>query len=1049
MKYSIGLDIGVASVGWCLINNDKKRIEDLGVRVFTAAEQPKTGSSLAEPRRLKRGLRRRLKRTRQRMAGVKALFVKYGLIEAESLEQIYVPHGGWLSPWQLRFESLERKLSGEEFARVLTQLCKRRGYKSMRLDEGTDDDEGKVKGSISDNRALMEQKGYRTAGEMFWKDEKFSKSKRNHEDYNNVVSREMLLDEIKILFEKQRLLGNGYAQKRFEKEFTDLFIWQKPVDEGEKLIEKVGACELIPAEKRAPSRCWTAEKFTILQKINNIMIYDAGEKLPLTAEQREAVYEKCLSRQSPVTYADIRKLLGLEEHARFNMVRYDKDDLSAESKDKLPQLTGYHALKKAINNADEKYWDDIAADEDKLNSIAYALTYWKSKEGVLQQLQLLGLPENIIEALKEIRFDKQKHLSIKAMQLINPYLEQGLDYSAACQAAGMHHSVKARKEKQKKLPPIPAEEIRNPVVIRALSQTRKVINAIIDRYGSPEDITIELARDISKNFKDRKDIERNQGKNREKNDAAKNQMLSEFGINASGNDIRKYRLWLEQESRCIYSGKYIDPRRMLVEKGYADIEHIIPYSKSFNSSYMNEALALAEENHKKGNRIPYEYFGHDEARWNEFSEKVNSLNIPYSKKRNLLIKSFDSRAEEAMKERHLNDTRYISRFITNFIKENLITTGEGKDNVTTINGQATAYLRARWGLNKDRKESDRHHAMDAAVAAVATRSMLQRIARFLSWKSFYYDEDNEKYIDKETGEMYNPKKIPEPWDRFARELEARISDSPREYIEQNDLPGYRNEDLGFVRPIFVSRSPRKKISGSAHAETIRKLKGNDEIGRILTTKRVRLEELNLTKLEKMSGKDTDPQLYRLLKNRLDQYNDNPKKAFAEPVYKLLKDGSPGPDVKKIQVDDDPASGGVLVNGGLADNGSMIRIDIFLKDKKYYIVPVYVAQTVYRELPDKAITAHKPESEWIQMDDTFEFEFSLYPGDLLKIEDKKKTLFGYYTGCNRATGSIDLDAHDRSTKFVSIGIRNASKITKYCVDPLGYITPVSKEKRHGF
>ena len=73
MKYSLGLDIGISSIGWAVVNLEKNRIEDLGVRLFTSAERPKDGGAINEKRRLARGLRRRLKRRRVRMNKIKEL----------------------------------------------------------------------------------------------------------------------------------------------------------------------------------------------------------------------------------------------------------------------------------------------------------------------------------------------------------------------------------------------------------------------------------------------------------------------------------------------------------------------------------------------------------------------------------------------------------------------------------------------------------------------------------------------------------------------------------------------------------------------------------------------------------------------------------------------------------------------------------------------------------------------------------------------------------------------------------------------------------------
>ena len=119
MKYTIGLDIGIASVGWAVINNDKSRIENLGVRIFKKAEEP-DGKSLNLARREARGTRRRIRRKAMRMQKVKELFIKYELITREELESLYVIDNITEDVWELRALGLDEKLDRKEWARVLT-----------------------------------------------------------------------------------------------------------------------------------------------------------------------------------------------------------------------------------------------------------------------------------------------------------------------------------------------------------------------------------------------------------------------------------------------------------------------------------------------------------------------------------------------------------------------------------------------------------------------------------------------------------------------------------------------------------------------------------------------------------------------------------------------------------------------------------------------------------------------------------------------------------------------------------------------------------------
>ena len=170
LNYRIGLDIGIASVGWAVLENDSYdepfRIIDLGVRVFDTAEQPKTGASLALPRREARSARRRIRRRRDRVLRIKKLFDAEGLINIDEFEARY-EKAGLPDVYRLRYEGLDRRLSNDELAQVLLHIAKHRGYKSTsKAADGADSDTGEVKKSVSANKSLMQEKGYRTVGEM-------------------------------------------------------------------------------------------------------------------------------------------------------------------------------------------------------------------------------------------------------------------------------------------------------------------------------------------------------------------------------------------------------------------------------------------------------------------------------------------------------------------------------------------------------------------------------------------------------------------------------------------------------------------------------------------------------------------------------------------------------------------------------------------------------------------------------------------------------------------------------------------------------------------
>lgn len=1063
MGLKVGLDVGIASVGWAVIDPETEKILGAGVRIFQAAENPKTGASLALPRRQARSIRRRLRRCRLRMKQFRTFVVQTGMLTADELESAFSIQLNDKTPYELRVEGLDRQLNEREWARVLSQLCKRRGYKSMRLSDRQDDDAGAVKSAISANDALMEEKGYRTIGEMILKDDKFAESKRNKGDYKGVVSREQLLQEVASLFEAQRKLGNLFATPEIEQDYKSILMWQAPIKEGDELLKLVGTCSIDGVNKRIPTACYTFERFRAIDKLNNVRYrLPDGSVVSLDPEQRGVMLDRMFDLKSAQTYENVRKALKLPEDIRFLEVRYDSrkyGDLSAEKKERLPFPKAWHEMRAAVSAISDETWDTLAADQNLLDRIGHVLTYYKYDDSVARELAELGLDEDVAAALQPLRFSGNGHLSRETLLAILPGMESGLTYSDACEAVGLHHSLKQGTERQPKLPAMPSDEIRNPVVIRALSQTRKVINAIIDKYGPIETLNIELGRDVSHNRKDRDQMNKDNKRHRDLNEEILEGLRKDFGMaNPRGLDLIKHKLWKEQGGLCAYSGAYIEPERLFSgEPGVAEIDHILPHSRSFDDSYMNKVLVTTAENRNKGERTPHEYLGGNPQRWHEFEERVESMHLPRPKRERLLKKDFDAHASEEFRERNLNDTRYIARFLKNFVEDNLKFSGDSKAPVMTINGRATAYLRTAWRFQKVRADGDLHHALDAIVIAAATRSMVQQISRFFSVKQLRNHEGF--YVDKETGEIIDAKHVPEPWVGFREQtnalLNARFSVDPSADLESPSIT---------PKPILVSRMPSRSVRGEAHKETVRRIEGLAKDGRMVTSKKVPLESLTPALLERMVGRSHgDHALHEALSGRLAEFDGNGAKAFSEPFYKPSKPGRVAPRVRSIRIEEDPSSGGVeLYRGGstvkkpgLADNGMMVRTDVFERDGKYYLVPVYLKDVAAGMLPNRAIVAFKAESDWRVIDETYRFAFSLHMNDLVRLVKKSKNgtdiYFGYFKGTNRSTGAIAIEAHDSSWKKDGLGVaQGVISFAKYEIDVLGTeVHRVKREHRRGF
>lgn len=1071
MRYTIGLDIGIASVGWAVINEDKKRIEDLGVRVFKKAEEP-DGKALNLARREARGTRRRIRRKAVRMKKIKQILVKYKLVSEAELENLYVVTEEDKSVYELRQEALDKILDRKELARVLTNIAKRRGYKSNRKIDEEDKEVGKLSKGTIENKKILEEKGYRTIGEMFYKDEKFKNNKRNKAgEYSNTVLRSMLIDEVNKIFEEQRKLKNTFASKELQEEYLDILTYQKPYITEELLEKMLGKCTFEKEEHRAPKNSYTFERFMLLQKINNLKIDIAGVKFEIPQEQREKIINLAYE-QAEIKYTTLRKKLELPEEARFSDLDYNQRKKKAEElstkeiikqveDQKFVKLEGWHKIRLALKDNSDKF-ELFKQNPELQNIIADALVRNKTDESIKQYLQNKEIDEQIINTVLKINFTKFGHLSYKAMKKIIPELEKGLTYDKACTQAGYEFKG-STNTLQYKLPPVSTLEdnILNPVVLRAVTQTRKVINGIIDKYGSPTSIYMETARELSKSYDEREKIKRNQKDNQANNDKIKEYIKENFNFEAKPFDIVKMKLWREQNGKCAYSQKPI-PAERLYEENFVQVDHIIPFSRCFNDSYQNKVLVLTDENQRKKERTPFEYFGEDKTKWHNFEEFVNlTYKFNTRKKENMLIKNFSEEKSKEWIQRNINDTKYIAKFMYNYITNNLqFAKSEQKRNVYNINGQATSILRHYWGLKKNREESDKHHAQDAVVIACATNKNIKKVSDYARRKLIYI---NNEYIDTQTGEIIDEKynteiTIKEPWPNFRQEVEARMEDADNSgklySLIHGEFYNYDDIDVTKIKPIFVSRMPERKTSGRAHKDTMRSQKFIKQ-GCNYTVVKKMLKSISKQEIESIINNPefrmlylSDKATYDDIYEKMKQADFKAEKAFTEEYRKHSKNGN-GPIVRSIKVPSMGTTGVKLKNESIAENANMVRVDVFEKNSKYYLVPIYVSDFSKKELPNKAITIKKSEEEWTDMTEEYKFKFSLYPNDLVKIKKKnEKEIYAYYIGTHRGTAAINLLSQDGAEKIMGIGVKGLEIFEKYQVDVLGNISKVNKEKREG-
>ena len=329
-NYRIGLDIGIGSVGWAVLEDDvlseePTRILDLGVRAFNPNEIQKTGESTAAGRREKRGIRRRKRRRAFRFLCIQKLFNKVfgekAAGEVNSLINVDV--------YELRARALDERVGNVELMKIILNLLKRRGFKSNRKSGAGED--GKLLGAVKENQNFLQEHNYRTIGEAIYKDNRFFNIVddkkyylvRNHDgDYKNCFYRSVIENELNMILQKQKRYNNLLTED-FIKRVLEIFNKQRNFDEGPgspspyKANFEVGQCTFIKTEKRAPKASYTFELFNALSKINSLRIDDE----PLSQDDRNMLYE-LIKEQKSLTYASLRKKLSISDSSMFNLCRY-------------------------------------------------------------------------------------------------------------------------------------------------------------------------------------------------------------------------------------------------------------------------------------------------------------------------------------------------------------------------------------------------------------------------------------------------------------------------------------------------------------------------------------------------------------------------------------------------------------------------------------------------------------------------------------------------------------------------------------------------------
>ncbi|MBW6482238.1 MAG: type II CRISPR RNA-guided endonuclease Cas9 [Vicingaceae bacterium] len=765
-----------------------------------------------------------------------------------------------LNPYELRNKALTKKLNLEEIGRIFYHLIQRRGFLSNSRKGGSDDGaifkgnakEGKI--GITETQDKIQDK---TLGSYLY--DIYPKENEPFKDgleriRNRYTTRKMYVDEFELIWDKQKEFHSAFTDELKQlfggrkldgyKEDGILFH-QRPLRSQKHLV---GYCTFEPTKTKCPISAIPFEQYRVYQWVNTIECN--GKKI--TQEEREKIANFLFENEKP-DFKRIRKVLG-KESAEFKF-NYKNDD----------KIVGTYTISNLCNKKFfGKKWFDFTNKEQE--DIWHILYFFDSKSN-LKEYAVKNWGFNEEQATNISKFnvkDGYASLSRKAINNILPFLKQSFVYDVAVVLGGIknvfgnkwellseekrnfivdnvedivrskiaggfietikdllkkeyglsdkelkklyHHSATIEAKAILEKLPVGKEAdkqiqaIRNPIVTTALFELRKLVNELLDEHKKFDEIKVEMARDLKISKSQRNKIRRDQKRLEKENDRVKAEVLKY--TNLSHDNILKFKLWEECKQTCPYTGKPISIKDLF--SGEVQIEHIHPWSRSLNDSFANKTVCWADENRKKGDKTPFEFYGNDEANWSAIKERALKLfsdtkEYPnaYQKFKRFVQQNFD----DDFSSRQLNDTRYISKEAKNYLAQIC-------KKVTVAPGQMTSNLRHKWGLNnilndenEKTREDHRHHAIDALVMALGKVSYLQELSR---WNRH-----------NRTHELKN---FPMPWETFQQDA-AKAT-------EQILVSHKRLKSVLTIRTHFTEKNGKKyknvgvAARGQLHKETV-------------------------------------------------------------------------------------------------------------------------------------------------------------------------------------------------------------------------------------
>ncbi len=754
MKYRLGLDLGVGSIGSAIIELDEQGrtldIKDAGVRIFDVSEG-------AAERRAKRTARKNLVRTKKRLQLLAEklfennLWVSNDPIGTDKLRS--------KSPYKIRYDALYEQLDSPHYVgRAILHMAKHRGAgfvsaaEELKEDIVTEDDTSKNKKLSSYEQMAMHLKdtNSQTIGEFFYKRIKEGYEKDDNNQFiapekriirqrtyalekkfvDYAIPRYLVKDEFYKIWDTQAQYFSQMNKEGLKQEIYDILFYEKSV-----APYATGKCIYYQNEDRLLKAHPLSEIRRIYEEVNNIRLETLMGRERLTLQQRDLIINELLLKGENAGKKNIKKLLGLSGQVKISLIddKVIKAYLYARPEfQNIPYIRNlsYDELVSFIDFLSEPKEDPYNPDSRLLNEdnlikklkILFNIDDEKTIGDILTKLPkgrgMIGYTASkiLVDELKQGVFAQREITDRLAQTNKNFVASEEIARQNQGKYSLLPYYGEVLPTDTQPLPPLViknntslnADEIKwgkvaNPAVHMILNQLRLVVNDIIRIYGKPYEICLEVGKDVGMSTKRKNDFEKKQRQNEKLNEEAKKYLL-EHHMYITGQNILKYKLAKEQGFHDAY-----EPTKKISRNfsGF-EIEHMCPRADEASDTYNNLCLVDGNNNRGKGKMFPYEWFC---VRYKDNPEFIREILDKARKNTPQKAWRYEPDARETYFEdgdkdetsRYLADTRYTSKMAMRYLKAIIDDNHDSRDNHTenrifSVRGRQTDELRRRWKL---------------------------------------------------------------------------------------------------------------------------------------------------------------------------------------------------------------------------------------------------------------------------------------------------------------------------------------------------------------